>query len=179
MKKSMITLIIAMMILSLSLFAENSFNDTMNKITVEYLKIKDSLASDKIEMVRENSKVILELAKRLEVNDVMDDNKDHFQKLPAKISIAAEALSKAVDIKTMRSVFKELSKPMAMWATMVKPSGINVAYCSMAPGSWLQTGDEIRNPYYGFSMLKCGEIVSVGEEKKDHHVCDESCDHSK
>jgi hypothetical protein len=67
---------------------------------------------------------------------------------------------------------------MAMWATMVKPIGINVAYCSMTPGSWLQTGDEIRNPYYGASMLKCGEIVSVGAKEKDQHVCNDSCEHS-
>jgi len=29
----------------------------------------------------------------------------------------------------------------------------------MAKGSWLQSGKEIKNPYYGKSMLACGEIV--------------------
>jgi hypothetical protein len=49
---------------------------------------------------------------------------------------------------------------MAMWATMSRPEGISVVYCSMAPGSWLQRGTTIANPYYGAGMLRCGEIVA-------------------
>ena len=72
----------------------------------------------------------------------------------------------------MRETFKSLSKPMAMWGTMSKPQGIYVVYCPMAKGSWLQKGKEIRNPYHGHEMLRCGEIVG-GEEhdkglRKDH-----------
>ena len=42
---------------------------------------------------------------------------------------------------------------------MAKPKGVYVVFCSMAKGSWLQTGKEIRNPYDGKKMLTCGEIV--------------------
>ena len=45
---------------------------------------------------------------------------------------------------------------MAMWATMSKPAGVNVVFCSMAKASWLQTDKKIRNPYYGKKMLTCG-----------------------
>jgi hypothetical protein len=48
---------------------------------------------------------------------------------------------------------------MAMWGTMSKPKGIDVVFCSMAKGSWLQKRGEVRNPYYGSSMLTCGEVV--------------------
>ena len=173
MKKKII--VIAMIMMILSLFAENSFNETMNKITAEYLKIKDALANDKTESVQDNAKSILELTKKLNATNITGEHKKHFEDLPSKISAAAKDLSKAKNIKSMRKAFNDLSKPMAMWATMVKPSGINVAYCPMAPGSWLQTGQEIRNPYYGASMLKCGEIVSEGAEEK--HVCTSECDH--
>lgn len=178
MKKSMITLITAMMILSLSLFADNSFNDTMNKISVEYIKIKDTLVNDKTEEINENAKVILALSKQIDVSMLAGEHKEHFKDISAKISNSAENLSEAKDIKAMRKAFNDLSKPMAMWATMVKPIGINVAYCSMSPGSWLQTGDEIRNPYYGARMIKCGEIISMGEKEKDQHICNDSCEHS-
>ncbi len=77
----------------------------------------------------------------------------------------------------MRKAFNDLSKPLAMWATMVKPVVINVAYCSMKPGSWLQKGEVIRNPYYGASMLKCGEIVSEGASEK--HECTSECNHDE
>ena len=58
-----------------------------------------------------------------------------------------------------RDAFKELSRPMAMWVTMSKPAGVNVVFCSMAKGSWLQTDAKIRNPYYGAKMLSCGQII--------------------
>jgi len=34
-----------------------------------------------------------------------------------------------------------------------------VVHCSMAKGSWLQADRSVANPYYGASMLTCGEIV--------------------
>lgn len=202
MKRNLLPVMIMMIIMIANyLFAEQNFDVTMNQITIEYLKIKDTLANDKTENVNENAKVILELAKKLDVSNMTEEHKGHFKGLPKKITVATEELSKAKNIKLMRKAFNELSKPMAMWATMMKPNGINVAYCPMAPGSWLQTGTEIRNPYYGASMLKCGEIVSFGKEisekgkdnrssnckmsfcadkiKTDEHVCTEECDHHK
>jgi len=192
MKKSIIILTVFMTVFSVHLFSDNSFNGTMGKIADEYLKIKDTLANDKTENVRENAQMILGFSKTLDVNSLSKKHKDHFKELPMKISKAAKGLSKAKKIKSMRKAFNDLSKPMAMWATSMKPKGINVAYCPMAPGSWLQKGKEIRNPYYGASMLKCGEIVSEGKKscgsdcKKSccdekemigNHSCDEKCDH--
>ncbi len=175
MKKSMIVMTMVMIVLSL--FAEDSFDNTMNKITVEYLKIKDTLANDKTDNVNDNAKVILELTKQLNTRNIDGEHKGYFKDLPDKISSASKDLMQAKNIKSMRMAFNDLSKPMAMWATMVKPSGINVAYCSMNPGSWLQTGKDIRNPYYGASMLTCGEIVSEGAE--GDHVCTSECNHEE
>ena len=111
MKKSMMVITVLMMVLSLSLFGENSFDETMNKITAEYLKIKDTLANDKTENVQENAKVIFNLAKILDGNNVTGEHKDHFKDLPNKISIAAKDLSKAKKIIAMRKAFNDLSKP--------------------------------------------------------------------
>lgn len=38
---------------------------------------------------------------------------------------------------------------------------LHVAFCPMAPGSWLQRGPELRNPYYGAQMLRCGELMGT------------------
>lgn len=37
-------------------------------------------------------------------------------------------------------------------------SEIQVVWCSMAPGRWLQRTGEVANPYYGAEMLRCGDI---------------------
>jgi len=72
----------------------------------------------------------------------------------------------AKEIVSMRTALVDLSKPMVMWASLSKPSGINVVYCSMNPGSWLQKGSKIRNPYYGSKMLSCGQIIPSADTKK-------------
>jgi hypothetical protein len=35
----------------------------------------------------------------------------------------------------------------------------------MVKKNWLQADKEIRNPYYGSSMLKCGELVQASQPK--------------
>lgn len=32
------------------------------------------------------------------------------------------------------------------------------AHCPMKPGSWLQSGEPLANPYYGAGMLRCGNF---------------------
>ena len=35
---------------------------------------------------------------------------------------------------------------------------MKIAYCPMVRQSWLQKDEKIRNPYYGSTMLECGEF---------------------
>jgi hypothetical protein len=50
---------------------------------------------------------------------------------------------------------------MVAWATVAKPAGVEVMYCSMAEGRWLQRTQSVRNPYYGAAMLTCGERLAA------------------
>ena len=177
--KRLITLIISALMLISMLSADEMFDSKMNEIAVKYLSIQEMLAADKTDAVAMNAAEIVKLSKDLNVSKVPEEHKMHFVNLPEKIGINAQKLSEAKNIKAMRAVFTELSKPMAMWASMIMPAGINVAYCSMAPGSWLQKGETIMNPFYGDSMLHCGEIVSKGVEMKHEemtHTCKEGKD---
>ena len=38
------------------------------------------------------------------------------------------------------------------------PEGVKVAFCPMVRKPWLQTASAIDNPYYGKSMLTCGNF---------------------
>ncbi|MDP8226960.1 MAG: DUF3347 domain-containing protein [Candidatus Celaenobacter polaris] len=173
MKRIIVLTISALMLISL-LSAGKMFDCKMNEIAEKYLEIQVMLALDKTDDVVKNAAAIAELSKEIDMSKVSEEHKMHFADLPEKIGMSAQNLSEAKDIKAMRAAFKDLSKPMAMWASMMLPAGINVVYCSMAPGSWLQTGKEIMNPYYGSSMLHCGSIVSEGKED-----CESECPESK
>jgi hypothetical protein len=142
------------------------FDEKMQPILEEYLKIVDTLASDKTEGVADAAKKIDALTGTLSPSLVTGEHASHYKNIPGKISDGAKKMALAKDISSLREALVGLSKPMVMWASMSKPSGINVIYCSMNPGSWLQKGKKIRNPYYGSKMLTCGEIISGPDAKK-------------
>ena len=77
---------------------------------------------------------------------------------------AAAKISSAANIEAQR---KELSELSNEFISLVKKSGLNsgevyVEYCPMALNDegayWLSNSKEIRNPYFGESMLTCGEV---------------------
>ena len=70
----------------------------------------------------------------------------------------------ASDIEKQRAIYSDLSND---FIALVKKSGVSsgelyVDYCPMALDDkgayWLSANKEIRNPYFGDKMLKCGEI---------------------
>jgi len=172
MKKVSLTLITGLMFLAISsignpVFAgSEKFDEKMQPILTEYLKMVEILASDKTEGVADAANKIGGLAGNLLPALVTGEHASHYKNIPKNISEGAKKMALAKDIALLRAALVDLSKPMVMWASMSKPSGINVIYCSMNPGSWLQKGAKIRNPYYGSKMLSCGEIISGPDAKK-------------
>ena len=114
-----------------------------------YLKIQASLAADSLKDVATAAAVI---AKAVQT--------DADKKLPAAVAKQAEELGKAADISAARAAFKELSRSLIAYRKANKSVAqqYHVAYCPMADASWLQTNKTIANPYFGSSMLHCGEI---------------------
>jgi hypothetical protein len=77
-----------------------------------------------------------------------------------KVAVAAEAM-KGDDIEALREQMNALSRALAAVVDTAGGKEAGLFYCSMFDGYWLQkSGDsELRNPYYGKSMLTCGEKV--------------------
>lgn len=86
----------------------------------------------------------------------------------------AAARFQAADLKSARDGFGELSERMIAYL-QVAGEKRNLPYqffCSMVKKNWLQPDKETRNPYYGKSMPKCGELVQSeqpAEEITGHH----------
>jgi len=114
----------------------------------QYFKIQAALAADSLKGVPEAAAALATAAK------------DAKGAVPEAAVLQAEALAKANDIKTARSAFKPLSATLiaALSDRNEKSGHYYEAFCPMANASWLQTDKKITNPYYGKSMLTCGEI---------------------
>lgn len=160
--------VLVLLIGTISLFGEEvQFDDVMMDISKSYLEIHSNLSSDLEKGNVELAKQILPFVEVLRSSKISDEHLEHYKSIPDNLNTALAQFLVAKDIKGQRNAFRELSKPMAMWASMANPEGLNVVYCSMSPGSWLQKDKEILNPYFGASMLHCGEIISSRKENSD------------
>jgi hypothetical protein len=113
-----------------------------------YVRVQSSLAADKIDGVKADAAAIGVAAGAL-------------GEPATPIAAAASRLEAAATLKDARVAFGEVSEAIFAYAKATGstlPAGVKKAYCPMANKSWLQKGDEIRNPYYGSEMLDCGSF---------------------
>jgi hypothetical protein len=65
-----------------------------------------------------------------------------------------------------RANFAALSAAMRSLVETVRPDRtrypkIYIYHCPMSKGDWLQVSADKANPYYGFKMLKCGDLQAT------------------
>ena len=81
--------------------------------------------------------------------------------------IEAKKVAEANSLKSQRTAFTALSNEMTLLIKKSELSGgeLFLEYCPMANGNeggyWLSNEKEIRNPYFGSMMLKCGSVKEV------------------
>ncbi|MCC7294107.1 MAG: efflux RND transporter periplasmic adaptor subunit [Phycisphaerales bacterium] len=89
--------------------------------------------------------------------------------VPASLREAVERLRAAAvrttgkDLDADRATFVELSNAMRAVLDRVRPDAAHypklyIYHCPMTKGDWIQETDAMANPFYGFKMLKCGEL---------------------
>ena len=123
--------------------------EPVKSVLDHYLAIQKDLAKDSMKGVDEHANAIGKAVKS-----------DDMKMLSPDVAAQAETLAKAKDLKAARQAFKPLSASLVKYVADNKAGkGVyHEAYCPMARASWLQTEKEVRNPYYGKSMLDCGTL---------------------
>ncbi|WP_298526493.1 DUF3347 domain-containing protein [uncultured Christiangramia sp.] len=127
---------------------EAEFNNaTIDEAFKKYILVKDAL-------VQTDAEATAEAAKELEAT-LTEEN--------SQIAKIAARLSEEQDVNVQREIFSELTAAMDPVLKGAISSGkIYKQYCPMAfegkGDYWYATSEEIRNPYYGDKMLKCGRV---------------------
>jgi len=129
--------------------ADGPLMDPVKSVLDHYLAIQKTLTMDSIKGVDEHANAISKAVKG-----------DNMKMLSPNVAKEADSLANAKDLKAAREAFKPLSASLVKYLEDNKAGKgkYHVAYCPMVKASWLQTEKEIRNPYYGKSMLDCGEL---------------------
>jgi len=117
----------------------------------EYGAMYEALVTNKTEGVAESAAKIADVASACAKSGAVA------KECGALASAAKKVVGK--DLESLRGEFKELSVATDGYLRAVKAPGWDLYYCPMADGYWIQTAEGVRNPYYGPSMLKCGDKV--------------------
>jgi len=132
-----------------------SADQKAESILDQYFLIHASLAKDSTQGGDNAAQKIAKLASAEAVTD------PQVQKLLLQVEKAAKQIQ-GKDLKETRDQFFELSKPLLVYLNQFYSGKKDFyrVFCSMANKAWIQPHKEVRNPYYGSSMLTCGDLIS-------------------
>jgi Protein of unknown function (DUF3347) len=138
----------------------------IDRLTQAYLALSDMLAKDSVKNAQNRLDTIREAGKSLAMAE------------DTALKAAAQRVVKSVpekpdDIAAFRKSFKALSAAVVELVHLAPPTRkaapgvIKQAYCPMAKAPWLQTVDQIENPYFGSQMLHCGKVTETIKPRED------------
>ena len=133
---------------------------SVEAVVSEYLKLKNALIAGKAKDAADAAKALNVAIDKLAEGPMTDTEQKTFTALRDDSKEHAEHIgSNATNIKHQREHFQMLSKNIY---DVVKVFGTTQTlykdYCPMVKAIWLSEVKPIKNPYYGSSMLTCGEV---------------------
>ena len=143
----------------------DAFQSEFEGVIPVYLKLKDALVASDSGLSAGYANELFTILNRLDASDLGSVEQSHLKKTKDML----ESISKSNDLTRQRADFVILNENMVALASNLSAveNTLYVQLCPMANDNkgavWLSTEQEIRNPYYGDAMLKCGTVKSVIE----------------
>jgi len=131
--------------------ADATFSDGMTgKVFLNYQQIRMALVNSNAE----------------EVNLAAGNLAESFTWEREEMKSMAIAMLDTKDIEKQRTLFSELTEKVEpLFKETISEGAIYKQFCPMAfdgkGGYWISDVEEIRNPYYGEKMLKCGKVTET------------------
>jgi hypothetical protein len=133
-----------------------------------YLHIKNALANDNAKEAADGGKAMERALRNIDKSLFTADQKKIYDEGEAKLKERAEHIGKnAGDIKLQRSHFSMLSE--VMYDVVKSFGGGQTLYHDHCPmynedkggAMWLSETKDVKNPYFGSQMPKCGTVEEV------------------
>lgn len=144
--------------LALSLFSVVASAQTTAPALTAYYQVKDALVATDAAKAKTGATALVSALGKVNAAKLSATDK----KALATAKTNATAIAKSADVDVQRQQFEGLSTSMIALAKATKPAKTFVQFCPMAANgqgaSWLSDKKEVRNPYYGDKMLKCGSV---------------------
>lgn len=135
-------------------------------VWARYNELHAAFAGDDLARAKVASSELGKATEALREADIPESGRQPWIKFAATVADATDKIEQAPDIDSARAEFERLSLASeealrVLGSTMA----MYVMHCPMAfdgrGAKWLQSSQDLRNPYFGASMLSCGSTLEV------------------
>jgi len=139
----------------------DSFQMDFKPVLLAYLKVKDALVASDAPQTVVSAKATLEALNAIPTSNLGKMEQEHFN---ASVKML-EAIAAKTNLNNQRSHFVLLNEHLValLSAFSTLENTLYVQQCPMANNNqgavWLSIEKDIRNPYFGAAMLKCGSTI--------------------
>ena len=159
MKKIYLTVVLIATSFTQNIFAQDSTKQAqIHQLLSLYYDVKDGLVAGNADIAASKAEAFVTVTKSVGYKLTSEGNIKSLAEYALKIS-------QTKDLKKQRDYFSNFSTGIIALSKTVKLSDkpIYLAYCPMKKASWPSNEKVIKNPYYGSSMLTCGEVTETLE----------------
>ncbi|MBE0654834.1 MAG: efflux RND transporter periplasmic adaptor subunit, partial [Bacteroidales bacterium] len=148
-----------------SLSLDNQARGALQPLYQAYLQWKDALVKDNFEEAQETASTMQEELYGINMSLFKGDAHNAWMDYQAKLSNSLKHVQHFSGIEELRKAFQAVSAAMIEMTDTFHPLNetLYVQHCPMADNNkgadWLSAVKEIKNPYFGSSMLTCGEVT--------------------
>lgn len=128
----------------------------LSQMLQSYYNIKDALVAGNNKTASESATAFIKNLNGISLQLISEGNVNTLLK-------DAGTIADAKSIDKQRAAFAKFSSNMTDVAKALKLSDqpVYIQYCPMKKASWLSSEQAIKNPYYGSSMLTCGQVTET------------------
>lgn len=129
----------------------------------KYYGIKDALVASNAENASVSAGELVTTLEALDDSKMTGPQKTQWEKLRALIRTDTVHINRNKEIGHQREHMMKLSNNMYALVANFKANSAEayLHYCPMKKASWLSDSKEVKNPYYGSKMLKCGSVKAT------------------
>ncbi len=140
------------------------FMEQLDQTLVKYIEIKNALVDTDSNAALKVTDSFLESIEGVDMTLLKGDAHMYWMEQSKALKTHGEKIKNATDVEAQRNQFDYLSQAMI---NSVRAFGTNgktyyVQYCPMAKDNqgadWISTEAQIKNPYFGDKMMKCGSV---------------------
>jgi Cu(I)/Ag(I) efflux system membrane fusion protein len=146
----------------------DEFKQQFWRVMEGYLMLQRALAADDVKKAIESVEQTLKSLSGVDMGLLGDQAHKIWMQSSGAMTQTLKNVKKAENIEQLRKAFKTFSDEVIVTVKQFEVFGAEPLYrfhCPMAldnkGADWLQMDEDTRNPYFGTSMLKCGQVVEV------------------